>query len=191
MARNSQRRTSDVPRRHEATLAPGDFRVEQNGDLYRACIGDVCTPWTNTGSPIVESQAHRFRVCLGDICSNWVDWPETGTSTGTAAEDLGGHRAVYLAADGLRYASASDTANADATLGITVGAALTGEEARYRYDGELTFPGSPFTPRDPVWLGENGQLTQAPPTGGLSIVVGIAKNDSILSINIQQPIEVL
>lgn len=216
----SHRRLSNVPRRHEASVNVGDFRIEESNGLYRACIGNTCTPWTASGGPNIQANGTQFRVCLGDLCSNWVDfpgsdapsiqhdgdrfrvchgaacsgwvyWPESGTSTGTAAEDLGGHRAVYEAADGLRYASATDTANADAVLGITTGAATTGATARYRYDGELTFPATPFTPQNPVWLGESGQLTQTPPTSALSIIVGIAKTDSILQINIQQPIEVL
>lgn len=108
-----------------------------------------------------------------------------------AAEPLSGHRAVYLAADGLRHASASDTANADSVLGITVSAASSGANASYQFDGELIFPATPFTPRDPVWLGENGVLTQVPPLTGLSIMIGVAKANNVLSINIQQPIEVL
>ncbi|MGJ8685843.1 MAG: hypothetical protein ACSHWQ_00080 [Spongiibacteraceae bacterium] len=129
------------------------------------------------------------------LLSNWefVSGGGSGTTlpSETAGENLSGYRAVYMSATGLKYASASDTANADSVLGITVSAASSGAVATYQYQGDLTVAGTPFTPRDPVWLGENGLLTQTPPATGLSIILGSAKTASIISINIQQPIEVL
>lgn len=108
---------------------------------------------------------------------------------GIAAQDLGGHRFVYQAADGFRYADAMDHETADAVVGITIGAAMAGSNVRVRYAGEIEFPAPTLTPRDAVFLGANGHITQVPPDDGDALVVGIARSTSVLLLRLLQPIQ--
>ena len=95
---------------------------------------------------------------------------------------------MYLADDGIRYADASDTLNADATLGITAGAALAGAAVFVVTHGVMVEGSWNWTPRDPVYLGAGGALTQTPPATGLVLVVAIALTATSIEVRIQQPI---
>lgn len=165
-----------------------EIRLESAGDETTLFINDTDTP------VVVEVLDEPSQIIeLGVQGPPGPPGPTgTGFSTeGLAAVDLGGHRAVYMAADGLRYASQDDPLNADAVLGVTTGAGLAGSQITYKTHGPLIFPGSPFTPRDPVWLGVNGLLTQVPPASELSVVIGVAVDADTLHINIQPPVSII
>lgn len=106
-----------------------------------------------------------------------------------AAVPLGGHRVVYSAPDGLRYAS-SDDGTADAALGVTTHAAAAGEIVRVVTFGSLSENSWAWTPEEPVWLGANGLLTQIAPAAGTSLQVAVAKSATALHINLLSPVSI-
>ena len=105
--------------------------------------------------------------------------------TGTAAEAIGGHRVVYEAPDGLRYASASDIATGGAALGVTEGSATQGGTLLVRTHGSISLSGWAWQPSKPVWLGENGLLTQAPALTGVLMEIGVATNATTVFVRPQ------
>lgn len=87
--------------------------------------------------------------------------PSGAQATITAAENLGGHRAVT--ARGFHCTPAT----ADELLGITLGAANIGTQASYVSQGVMEEGSWNWTPGAPIFLGAAGVLTQNPLTTGL------------------------
>lgn len=112
-----------------------------------------------------------------------------GDVAGVAAVALGGQRAVYLANDGMRYASADNLAMIN-VLGVTVGAVAQGASVSIRTGGSLTDPAFSFVP-GPVYLGLNGLLTQTLPTANSLVVVGDALNATTLLVRVEKPWELV
>jgi hypothetical protein len=100
-----------------------------------------------------------------------------------AAVALSGHRGVYIAADGVRYAS-NDAENARALAGVTLGAANAGESVQVQTSGEISEPSWTWIVEQPVYLGLNGALTQVPPSSGVQVVVGLAVAPTKLLVRI-------
>jgi hypothetical protein len=109
-----------------------------------------------------------------------------GTISGTAAAALGGHRALYLAADGLRYSSADDPLTQD-VLGISTGAAAQGAQVTMLAAGPLSDPSFAFVP-GLIFLGLNGVLTQTPPTSGIAVELGVSINPTAMLVRVRQPL---
>lgn len=105
----------------------------------------------------------------------------------TAAVALSGHRAVYRAADGLRYASADDLATIN-VLGVTTGAASPATLATVQINDELIELSWSWTPGAIVWLGLNGALTQTPPSSGAAVEIGVATSATGLLVRPQPSI---
>jgi len=108
----------------------------------------------------------------------------------TAAVTIGGHRVVRVASDGVRLVSSEELLHAGAAVGITTGAALAGDLATVKFSGEISEPSWNWTPTFPVFIGNEGQLKQSPPSfpDAFSQVVGIATSATSIAINIQSPI---
>ncbi len=68
------------------------------------------------------------------------------------------------------------------------GSSSPGETIFCRFQGKITFPAPVFTPYSIYYLGENGQITETPPTTGLMLVIGSAISETDFFVNIQQPI---
>ena len=95
--------------------------------------------------------------------------PAGGVTTVIAGEVLGGHRAVYIGADGQAYYA--DTGDTNGVVGITEGAAALGGEVTVRFSGEIIEPSWSWAP-GVVYLGTSGLLTQIPTAAGALIIVG-------------------
>jgi hypothetical protein len=106
------------------------------------------------------------------------------TTTVTAGEALGGHRAVRVGADGLAWLAEPDS-TARLTIGITIGAAVAGADATIQVDGEIEEPGWAWADDEIVWLAAGGLLTQIPPTSGVSFQVGVPMGPTRLRIQPQ------
>lgn len=105
----------------------------------------------------------------------------------TAATSLGGKRAVYSSADGLRYASSADSTG-ELVIGFTTAAFLNGETAFVKTSGEIQEPSWNWDIDEPIWLGLSGLPTQSPPNTGVLVQLGIATKSDIIQINIQRPV---
>lgn len=105
----------------------------------------------------------------------------------TAGADIGGHRGVSVGPDGLgMYA---DKGSAPDCIGVSAGAAVDGAALAVQTSGEMTESSWSWNPGEPVYLGDNGLLTQTPTTTGNLVVIGTATGEKRLLINIEQPIQ--
>jgi hypothetical protein len=106
-----------------------------------------------------------------------------------ANANLGGHRAVISNVDGTTdYADSSNLLHLGKVLGIIVQAVLEGEEVDVIRGGLLEFEGWDWDVDLPVYLAENGLLTQNPATSGFSQIVGFAQSPTGLFVNLREPI---
>lgn len=110
----------------------------------------------------------------------------------TAAQALGGHRAIALTLAGQAvYASALQAGDRLRVAGITLGAAGAGDLVTVQSAGLIVHAGWSFTPDQPVYLGEDGLLVQALPPGAVfSQVVGLALAATRLLVTLQPPIDI-
>ena len=110
--------------------------------------------------------------------------------TREAAADLGGHRAVISREDGtIEYADSSNLNHLGKVLGVIVQAVLTGESVNVIRGGLLEFEGWDWNVNLPVYLAENGLLTQNPVSAGFSQIVGFAESPTGLFVNLREPIQ--
>jgi len=106
-----------------------------------------------------------------------------------ANSQMGGHRAVISNEDGtIDYADSSDIGHLGKVLGIIVRAVLPGERVDVIRGGLLEFEGWSWDTDLPVYLAENGLLTQNPATSGFSQIVGFAESPTGLFVNLREPI---
>ena len=100
-----------------------------------------------------------------------------------------GHRIVCLNSTGQAvYADKDFLATVQQVLGLTTGAALSGTSATLIPAGEITEPSWSLEPSMPVYLGNNGLLTQAVPATGAILQVGVALAATRLLIDMKMPI---
>lgn len=106
----------------------------------------------------------------------------------TAGEALSALRAVTLNASGEAvYASTDTIANAQ-VVGITMGAASSGQQVGVKTFGPMIDASWSFT-KGPVFLGTNGALTQTAPTGGaIAVQVGKALTTTQLFVDVETTI---
>lgn len=115
--------------------------------------------------------------------------PYSGGSGGstisiTAAEDLGGHRAIRA---GGYYADSSALGTA-MVLGITTSATVSGGNATVYTGGEVAESSWTWDVSKPVYLGLTGLLTQIVPTTGVIVEIGKPTAATKLLIEIQPPV---
>jgi hypothetical protein len=112
--------------------------------------------------------------------------------TREAAEELGGHRAVISNVDGtISYADSSNLDHLGKVLGIIVRSVLAGERVEVIRGGLLEFEGWSWNINLPVYLAENGLLTQNPSSEGFSQIVGFAESPTGLFVNLREPIQLV
>lgn len=115
---------------------------------------------------------------------------ELATVQNISATAIGGHRVVYMAADGFRYASNDDISHAGLVIGITTGSAGQNTQTSIKTSGEVTEPSWDWTVPGLIFLGQNGLLTQSSPgpPALFSQVVARVISPTKIFINIQPPI---
>jgi len=109
-----------------------------------------------------------------------------------AETSLGGHRAVVFGASGkLVYANCSDIAHLHRVAGITINAGDAGNPVSVVRGAEVMEPSWNWNIDLPVYLADNGLLTQTPPTApdaAFSVVVGFPTSATSLFVTIREPI---
>jgi hypothetical protein len=98
-----------------------------------------------------------------------------------AAVPIGGHKAVRAVVGGVAPASASDVSQANTIIGITRGAAGVGALADIAFGGEVEEPTWAWS-LGPIYLGENGTLTQTPPSVGFVQRLGTALSPTKIAV---------
>lgn len=114
--------------------------------------------------------------------------------TVTAGAALSGHRVVYLDASyKAQYASNQTASHALIALGLTLGAAALDETMSVQRSGEVTEPSWSWTLEQPVYLGDNGLLTQTAPTNPALFqrIVGFPTAATKLFLALREPVFIL
>lgn len=111
--------------------------------------------------------------------------------TVTAGAALSGHRIVYLDANQkAQYASNQTASHALIALGLTLGAAALDDPVDVQRSGEVTEPTWGWSLEQPVYLGDNGLLSQTPPTSPALFqrIVGFPTAATKLFLALREPI---
>ncbi len=109
--------------------------------------------------------------------------------TRTAVQALGGHRIVRAAGNGrVDYADANEASHGDDVLGLTLHACDAGASVQVLAQGAVTEPSWGFTPQEPLFLGNAGQLTQTPAGTAFDLVCGFAETATAAVIALGPPI---
>jgi hypothetical protein len=112
--------------------------------------------------------------------------PQSGTFfAAPAAINMSGHRAVIQTNNGLDYASNDNPIHSLELVGVSLNAAIIGGTVNVVVLGNITEPSWNWIPNQPVFLGLNGYLTQAPPSssGSFSLIIGLATSTTALFVS--------
>lgn len=136
-----------------------------------------------SGTPVADARlAALVTGPKGEPGATEVQYPALAQGQGV----LGGHRVVMLTADGtVNYADARNPEDARRILGITTGAAVNGESANIQTTGPMIESSWSWVPDEPVYLGQDGLLTQTVPTwpsAAFLRVMGVAISPTTLLI---------
>jgi len=125
--------------------------------------------------------------------TNAGDISQLRGETNAAGENISAVKALYSNGTNVFLGDANEMFAEAVIVGISVTAATTGNEVRYFIDGTFYDSSFSFTDGEPVFLAENGNLTQTDPIAlgyNYRTVVGFAIGVNGLNINIQEPIEI-
>lgn len=119
-----------------------------------------------------------------------IPGPPGGSAfTRYAAASVSGGKAVTLNAAGeCLHADGAKSAVANSVVGIAINGGNTGDQITIAVSGEIEEPYWNWQANKPVFLGTDGALTQAAPTSGFILVVGVAVGPTRMLVKIQQPI---
>ncbi len=109
----------------------------------------------------------------------------------TASETMSGHRIVIAdSAAGVSYADNGTLAHSHLVLGLTLGAVAAGAPVTVQVEGEIVEPSWSWTPELPLFLGEDGLMTQTAPSSpaAFSLVVGFAVSETKIVLNFKEPV---
>ena len=99
---------------------------------------------------------------------------------------IGGNRAIATVSGYAAYADSSDTSKV--SVGISMGAVVSGVDVSLQTGSKMTVSGAGWTPDAPVYVSINGTLTQTEPASGFSQALGVAHDSETLLIEIQKPV---
>jgi hypothetical protein len=188
-----------------------DRPVTQRWSLTRTSFPEKrlltgCTRFLLTGAPAgTGSTVHVSLIDEAEVIVDLIDVVEgpqgpTGPVGPPGATDklsyrriasgpLGGQRMIKSNTDGtVSYADTTDVTHAGKVLGMTDFAVVDGEEVLIVREGLIEFEGFSFDIGLPVYLGENGLITQTASVSGFSQIVGFAENPTSLFLNLREPI---
>lgn len=105
-----------------------------------------------------------------------------------AAITMSALRIVAIRPDGMiEYADSDDSVHAFDVVGILTESVNTGEFTRPLVQGVVQTPGWNWVKGDPIFLGNNGFLTQTPPFSGFMLVVGTPITSTLIKFELQEP----
>lgn len=147
---------------------------------------------------ITEKQTDVVEVVAAGPQGPKGDKGDTGDSntivTMTAGSALGGHRIVAQSPNAnntVIYADPTNSAHANLVFGMTLNAVSSGGSVDVAVCGEFTEPSWSWTLGLPIFLSQNGTLTQTAPTvsvANFSLVVGFPITPTKMFVNIREPI---
>lgn len=108
----------------------------------------------------------------------------------SAGQVLSGHRMVYLdTSQEAVLADKDDLSAAFGVVGLTLNAAMAGADVQIATGAKVEHAGWNWAPGSPLFLADDGNLTQTPPVAGsFLLVVGFAIDPTSIWIAIERPI---
>lgn len=163
----------------------------------------IIQPDPVTDSIIIESEGGTVEIITeGETTSVVIDTGEVGPIgpagpagdgsklTKIANTAIGGHRVVMASgANNTAIADKDTPSHMHLVIGITEGAVMAGNPATIVARGELVEPSWSFAV-GPVYLGNNGLITQTAPATGFILKIGTAIAPTVLLIDIGAPISI-
>jgi len=109
-----------------------------------------------------------------------------------SAEDVSYGDILYFKADGFVYKAGNNLPDLlsffNVSFFMSQATATAGNPLFCRFKGKISFTNPILTPGNIYYLGENGQMTDIPPTTGIMLVIGSAITETDFFVNFQQPI---
>lgn len=105
-----------------------------------------------------------------------------------AGEIISGHRAVYKKNESVYYADKDVEESVFGLLGISAGAALIGGAVNLVFAGELTEPSWNWVYPAPIFIGNNGILTQVTPASGWLVIIAKSISPTTIWVKPEEPI---
>lgn len=146
---------------------------------YIKMTGDVRNELNGTNLP---ADGQRYIPVLPNDIQNYY-------ANKNAAYAIGGNRIVVVnSEDKIIYADKDTAAHAAKIFGLTTGAVETGATAKVQTNGVMQEPSWNWTLDVPIYVGNNGLLTQTPPTTGFLCIVGFPITATSIFIKINPSI---
>ena len=121
-----------------------------------------------------------------------IPGPAGGTTMEfTSTTPIGGHRVLSLnAANEVIYAGNDVAGTAHKIIGLSLNAASAGDPLNVMHSGEVEEPSWAWNVSLPVYLAQNGLLTQTPPASPalFSLIVGFPTATNKLFVSVREPI---
>jgi hypothetical protein len=101
---------------------------------------------------------------------------------------IGGHRAICNDNGAATYADNTDISTAHTFVGISYNAASDSDIVNIVTAGPVTEATWNWTPKQPIYIGTNGTLTQTAPTSGYIRRIGFAQTSTTVYVQPSQPL---
>jgi hypothetical protein len=137
---------------------------------------------------LIANKVTNDTVVYDSSTELWKNLP-VGAAFATAGEDLGGHRVVVSLGGNLYYANTTNLAHKNRVVGLTLGATTVGAVSSYLKEGLITEPSWAWNTSLPVYLADNGLLTQTPVNvTGFVMIAGMPASSTSLYVSFQPSI---
>jgi hypothetical protein len=145
-------------------LSDGEFGYERDSGKIK--IGDGITPWNS----LYYYSSEEYPSAI-------------------AGEALGGHRAIVQSNGLLYYAAASNILHLNRVVGVTTSATSSGASTEYVSEGKITESSWSWNTSTPIYLAENGMLTQSPTNlSGFTLIIGTPISATSMYVSLKTPI---
>lgn len=161
-------------------------RIQLRRDL--STVWALVNPVLADGEVGFEKDTKKFK--FGDGVSAWnslayVEAQDGSTLERIAGSAISGHRMVASdGTTGVQYAGSNFLDRIP--IGLTLNAAGVGDPLVIKMYGEVTEPSWSWDVALPVYMGEDGVLTQTPPDVGLLVIVGTPTATDKLFVSIEE-----
>lgn len=113
---------------------------------------------------------------------------DNSTFIGVANVDLGGHRVVVVFDGNVDYADKDNPEHPHIVSGITTGAVNIDDDVLVTISGDVEEISWTWELNKPIFLGNNGQMTQIVPSTGFLLQIGYPVSATKMIVDIKMPI---
>lgn len=158
-----------------------DDRLDTSIQLATLSLG------IDTSDIVADLQDDTLTITISG-CTTVI--PEGKLMIKIAAENVGGHRIVTIDSVGnILHADSDLILDGKKAIGMTTQSALAGSQCIIAISGdEVTEPSWAWDTSKPIYLGDNGVMTQTAPTVGFVLIVGVVLSPTSIRVRIEMPI---